>query len=45
MHPTADSCLALAPIRFVEVFRWMLPVYGALHVVPLLVIRDRADPI
>ncbi|KZP14376.1 hypothetical protein FIBSPDRAFT_1048814 [Athelia psychrophila] len=41
VHPTVDSCRAVVPIRFAEVFRWMLPVYGALHFVPLVLFRWR----
>ncbi|KZP09967.1 hypothetical protein FIBSPDRAFT_873094 [Athelia psychrophila] len=39
VHPTVDSCLALVPVRFVEVFKWMLPVYGALHFIPMVLFK------
>jgi hypothetical protein len=41
-HPHIVSC-AFAPIeRFFSVFRWTLPIYGALHVVPMLLFKRKA---
>ena len=41
-HPHIVSC-AFAPIeRFFAVFRWTLPIYGALHVVPMLLFKRSA---
>lgn len=41
-HPHIASC-ALSPIdRFFAVFRWTLPIYGALHVVPMLLFKREA---
>jgi hypothetical protein len=41
-HPHIVSC-AFAPIeRFFAVFRWTLPIYGALHVVPMLLFKRNA---
>lgn len=40
-HPWLDSCLHVPFERFVKVFNWMLPVYGALHLVPLLLFRGK----
>ncbi|KAF8126436.1 hypothetical protein K438DRAFT_1890618 [Mycena galopus ATCC 62051] len=47
LHPMADSCNAVAVSRFIEVARWMLPIYSALHFVPSLLLRwrgFRTDP-
>jgi hypothetical protein len=47
LHPMADSCRWVAFTRFIEVSRWMLPTYAALHFVPSLLLRwgaFRADP-
>ncbi|KAI9462039.1 hypothetical protein F5148DRAFT_238704 [Russula earlei] len=41
-HPHAASC-PLVPIdRFFNVFRWTLPIYGALHLVPMLLFKRKA---
>jgi hypothetical protein len=41
-HPHILSC-AFVPIeRFLTVFRWTLPIYGALHVVPMLLFKRKA---
>ncbi|KAH9029497.1 hypothetical protein EDB85DRAFT_1966271 [Lactarius pseudohatsudake] len=41
-HPHVASC-AYTPIeRFFTVFRWILPIYGALHVVPMLLFKRKA---
>ena len=41
-HPHVASC-AFSPIdRFFAVFRWTLPIYGALHFVPMLLFKRAA---
>ena len=41
-HPHVASC-AFSPIdRFFTVFRWTLPIYGALHFVPMLLFKRQA---
>ncbi|KAJ7037997.1 hypothetical protein C8F04DRAFT_1035202 [Mycena alexandri] len=48
LHPTADGCYNAAGGRFVEVVRWMLPIYAALHFVPSILLRwslFRRDPL
>ncbi|BEJ17573.1 hypothetical protein CspHIS471_0609740 [Cutaneotrichosporon sp. HIS471] len=39
LHPWMDSCIMCDVERFFQVFRFMLPVYGALHLIPPLVLR------
>ncbi|KAJ7640754.1 hypothetical protein DFH06DRAFT_621402 [Mycena polygramma] len=39
LHPMSDSCMGVALSRFIEVSRWMLPIYSALHFVPSLLLR------
>jgi len=39
VHPKRFSCRNDALIRFCEVWRWVFPVYGALHFVPALLLR------
>ncbi|KZT06541.1 uncharacterized protein LAESUDRAFT_679565 [Laetiporus sulphureus 93-53] len=39
LHPWFDSCTITQLDRFVSVFRWMLPIYGALHLIPMLLFR------
>ncbi|KAJ8095984.1 hypothetical protein PM082_015205 [Marasmius tenuissimus] len=34
VHPAETSCFAVPAIRFYQVFKWMLPIYGALHLIP-----------
>ncbi|KAI0265050.1 hypothetical protein BC834DRAFT_825303 [Gloeopeniophorella convolvens] len=41
-HPSTPHCLAVPPSRFLTVARRMLPVYGALHFVPLLLFKHVA---
>lgn len=38
-HPWTDSCVKCQIQRFVRTFRFMLPVYSALHLIPMLVLR------
>ncbi|KLO05067.1 hypothetical protein SCHPADRAFT_839794, partial [Schizopora paradoxa] len=41
VHPWMDSCV-LAPVdRFASVFRWMFPIYGALHLVPAVMFKRK----
>lgn len=43
-----DSCLALAVPRFFGVFKWMLPIYGALHFIPMILFKRKLfvkDPV
>jgi len=41
VHPWIDSCV-LAPVdRFASVFRWMFPIYGALHLVPAVMFKRK----
>ncbi|KAL1940045.1 hypothetical protein VTO73DRAFT_9380 [Trametes versicolor] len=39
VHPDIDSCLTVQVLHFWEVFRWMLPIYGALHFIPMMLFR------
>lgn len=39
MHPDIDSCVMVQIVHFWEVFRWMLPIYGALHFIPMMLFR------
>ncbi|KAI0301520.1 hypothetical protein B0F90DRAFT_306522 [Multifurca ochricompacta] len=41
-HPHVASCMFVPIDRFFAVFRWTLPIYGALHVVPLLLFKRKA---
>ncbi|KAH9939247.1 uncharacterized protein BXZ73DRAFT_99450 [Epithele typhae] len=41
VHPECDSCLVVQVAHFWEVFRWMLPIYGALHLIPLVLFRRK----
>ncbi|KAI0355445.1 hypothetical protein OH77DRAFT_1403225 [Trametes cingulata] len=41
VHPDIDSCLTVQVAHFWEVFRWMLPIYGALHFIPMMLFRRR----
>ena len=41
MHPDVDSCVWVQVAHFWEVFRWMLPIYGALHLIPLVLFRRK----
>ena len=41
-HPHIVSCANVPIERFLVVFRWTLPIYGALHVVPMLLFKRRA---
>ncbi|KAF8303370.1 hypothetical protein DL93DRAFT_2102442, partial [Clavulina sp. PMI_390] len=39
IHPWLDSCTYVEVERFVSVFTWMFPVYGALHVIPMILFK------
>ncbi|KAI0711032.1 hypothetical protein C8T65DRAFT_647898 [Cerioporus squamosus] len=39
VHPDLDSCVTVQFAHFWEVFRWMLPIYGALHFIPMMLFR------
>ncbi|PVF95509.1 hypothetical protein CPB86DRAFT_711129 [Serendipita vermifera] len=40
-HPWLDSCTYVQIERFLEVFKWMFPIYGALHFVPALLFKRK----
>ncbi len=40
-HPSVESCLVVPFDRFYRVFRWMLPIYGALHLIPMLLFKRK----
>ncbi|KAI8337292.1 hypothetical protein BC941DRAFT_352914 [Chlamydoabsidia padenii] len=40
-HPWLDSCNAVAVERFTKVFKSMMPVYGTLHFVPMILLRRK----
>ena len=42
IHPGQDLCTSVPATRFLEVFKWMLPVYGALHVIPPILFKTKA---
>ncbi|KAF9529347.1 hypothetical protein CPB83DRAFT_765090 [Crepidotus variabilis] len=42
VHPALSACTAVPLDRFFSVFKWMLPIYGALHFVPAVVFRRKA---
>ena len=41
VHPDIDSCVWTQVAHFWEVFRWMLPIYGALHLIPPVLFRRK----
>ncbi|KAG0182158.1 hypothetical protein DFQ28_007575 [Apophysomyces sp. BC1034] len=41
LHPWVDGCNAMATERFSLVFKSMMPVYGTLHFVPMLLLRTK----
>ena len=41
VHPWVDNCVNVQLDRFQEVWRWMLPVYGALHFIPPMLLRRK----
>lgn len=42
IHPWIDSCMAVPLDRFIAVFKWMLPIYGALHLIPMVLFKRNA---
>lgn len=40
-HPWLDNCTYVQVERFLEVFKWMFPIYGALHFVPALLFKRK----
>ncbi|KAJ7104424.1 hypothetical protein B0H15DRAFT_896901 [Mycena belliarum] len=47
IHPALTSCWSVPLDRFADVFRWMLPIYAALHFLPSILLRwrlFRSDP-
>lgn len=48
IHPAETSCFSVPPVRFFQVFRWMLPIYGALHLLPPVLFKWKSftkDPL
>ncbi|KAG8860496.1 hypothetical protein FRB96_003750 [Tulasnella sp. 330] len=41
IHPHYNSCTATGLMRFFEVAKWIAPMYGALHFIPMLVFRRK----
>lgn len=39
MHPAVSACSFVPLDRFFSVFRWVLPVYGALHFIPPILFK------
>ncbi|KAF8076912.1 hypothetical protein FPV67DRAFT_1618904 [Lyophyllum atratum] len=42
VHPALTSCSSVPLDRFFDVFKWMLPIYGALHFVPAVLFKRAA---
>jgi hypothetical protein len=42
VHPALSDCNSVPLDRFFTVFKWMLPIYGALHFVPAVLFKRRA---
>ncbi|GAA6061716.1 hypothetical protein JCM10212_004948 [Sporobolomyces blumeae] len=42
VHPWADSCTTTAIDRWQVVFRWIAPVYAGLHLIPPIILRNKA---
>ncbi|PFH47134.1 hypothetical protein AMATHDRAFT_152910 [Amanita thiersii Skay4041] len=41
VHPALTSCKAVPLDRFFAVFKWMLPIYGALHFIPPILFKSK----
>jgi len=41
IHPWIDNCRNVPIDRFISVFQWMLPIYGALHFIPMLLLKRK----
>ncbi|KIJ57278.1 hypothetical protein M422DRAFT_219181 [Sphaerobolus stellatus SS14] len=39
VHPWLPSCWSVPADRFISVARWMFPIYGALHFIPMLLFK------
>ncbi|THH14186.1 hypothetical protein EW146_g6121 [Bondarzewia mesenterica] len=42
VHPSFDSCRDVPLDRFLSVFKWMLPIYGALHFIPMMLFKRKS---
>ncbi|KAG1794654.1 uncharacterized protein HD556DRAFT_1236496 [Suillus plorans] len=42
VHPWVESCTHVPLPRFVTVFKWAFPIYGALHFVPMILFKRHA---
>ncbi|KAG6811590.1 hypothetical protein H0H92_006713 [Tricholoma furcatifolium] len=42
VHPALTSCSSVPLDRFFDVFKWMLPIYSALHFVPAILFKRKA---
>ncbi|KAG6917567.1 hypothetical protein DXG01_002036 [Tephrocybe rancida] len=42
VHPALSSCSSVPLDRFFAVFKWMLPIYGALHFVPAVLFKRKS---
>ncbi|KAF8956690.1 hypothetical protein BDZ97DRAFT_1850035 [Flammula alnicola] len=42
VHPALSSCSSVPVDRFFAVFKWMLPIYGALHFIPAVLFKRKA---
>ncbi|KAG6881989.1 hypothetical protein C0993_012316, partial [Termitomyces sp. T159_Od127] len=42
VHPALTHCSSVPLDRFFAVFKWMLPIYGALHFVPAVLFKRKA---
>ncbi|KAJ1309232.1 hypothetical protein OPQ81_004899 [Rhizoctonia solani] len=40
VHPWFDSCRSVPLDRFITVSSWMVPIYGALHFIPMLLFKQ-----
>ncbi|KAK1234574.1 hypothetical protein PQX77_002221 [Marasmius sp. AFHP31] len=48
VHPAESSCFEVPLVRFYQVFKWMLPIYGALHLIPPVLFKWKTftkDPV
>ncbi|KAI9569230.1 hypothetical protein HD554DRAFT_592086 [Boletus coccyginus] len=42
VHPWVESCMAVPSPRLWTVFQWGFPIYGALHLIPLMLFKRHA---
>ncbi|CUA67828.1 hypothetical protein RSOLAG22IIIB_03258 [Rhizoctonia solani] len=40
VHPWFDSCKSVPLDRFISVSSWMIPIYGALHFIPMILFKQ-----